>query len=193
MRWAEIRGVLAFAATIAAIVFSWRYIESRPIEEVTTATTTTTTTTTTTLVPTTTTTPAQAAAATCGRAAEFVAEAALIPDGSTPGPLARLALSFWSDLEVLAPAEAQIEIGAVVTYYRSYLDTAEPFDFDTVKIILEGDKEKFQQLVTRPAPGLGASREMVTTLCGIEVPNQPSISARSFDDLEDRLLDPPDD
>lgn len=193
MGWAEIRGVLAFVAIIAAIAFSWRLIESRPIDEVTTVTTTTTSTTTTTVVVTTTTTPAQAAAATCARAAEFNAEAALIPDGSTPGPLARLALSFWSDLEVLAPAEAQIEIGAVVTYYQSYLDTAEPFDFDTVAIILEGDKEKFQQLVTRPAPGLEASRAMVATLCGTEVPSQPSISARSFDDLEDRLLDPPDD
>lgn len=193
MRWAEFRGVLAFVGIVAAIVFSWRYIESRPIDETTTVTTTTTTSTTTTLVATTTTTPAQAVEATCARAAEFSAEAALIPDGSTPGPLARLALSFWSDLEVLAPADAQIEIGAVVTYYQSYLDTAEPFEFNTVKIILEGDKEKFQQLVTRPAPGLETSRTMITTLCGIEVANQPSISARSFDDLEDRLLDPPDD
>ena len=193
MRWAEFRGVLAFVAIIAAIVFSWRYIESRPLDETATVTTTTSSTTTTTLAVTTTTTPAQAIAATCARAAEFNAEVALIPNGSGPGPLARLALSFWSDLEVVAPAGAEIELGAVVTYYQSYLDTAEPFDFDTVKIILEGDKEKFEQLVTRPAPGLQASRDLIATLCQIEVPNQPSISSRSFDDLEDRLLDPPDD
>ena len=93
----------------------------------------------------------------------------------------------------MAPEEARVELGAVVTYYQSYLDTAEPFEFDTVLIILEGDKEKFEQLVTRPAPGLQASRDLIATLCQIEVPNQPSISARSFDDLEDRLLDPPDD
>ena len=91
----------------------------------------------------------------------------------------------------LAIEDAKIEIGAVVDYYASYLETAEPFEFDTVTIILEGDKEKFQQLVTRPAPGLEASRNMVAFLCQIEVPNQPSISPRSFDDLEDRLLDPP--
>lgn len=192
MRWTELRGVLAFLAIIAAIVLSWRAIESRPIDDTATVTTTTSSTTTTTVAVTTTTTPAQAVAATCARSAEFVVEAALIPDDAGPGPLARLALSFWSDLETIAPLDARIELGAVVTYYQSYLDTAEPFDFDTVRIILEGDKEKFEQLVTRPAPGLQASRDLLVNLCSTEVPGQPSISARSFDDLEDRLLDPPD-
>ena len=45
--------------------------------------------------------------------------------------------------------------------------------------------------MTRPAPGLEASEAMVQFFCGVELPGQPSISARSFDDLEDRLLDPP--
>ena len=192
MRWADVRGLLAVAVIVMAIVLSWRAIEARPISE-TTAETTSTTTSTTLAASTTTTTPRQAIDATCSRAAEFVAEAGLIPQASGPGPLARLALSFWSDLESIAIPEARIEVGAVVDYYTSYLETAEPFDFDTVTIILEGDKEKFEQLVTRPAAGLQASREMVAELCGIDVPNQPSISSSRFDELEDRLLDPPDD
>lgn len=191
-RLTELRGIVAFAAIVVVIVATWRWIEDRPIEDTTAAAiTTTTTSTTTTIRATTTTTPEQAVAATCERTAAFLAEAALIPTDAGPGPLAQLALSYWSDLEEVAVEEAKIEIGAVVGYYQSYLDTAAPFGFDSVQIILEGDKEKFEQLVTRPAPGLEASENMVAFLCGLELPGQPSISARSFDDLEDRLLDPP--
>ncbi|MEO0493312.1 MAG: hypothetical protein AAF081_07840 [Actinomycetota bacterium] len=190
-RLADLRGILAFGAIVFAIVWMWQWIEDRPIESATTVTTTTTSSTTTTSPPTTTTRVEDAINATCSRSAEFVAEAELIPDDAGPGPLARLALSYWSDLEVVAIESATIEIGAVIDYYQSYLDTAEPFGFDTVQIILEGDKERFQQLVTRPAPGLEASRTMVQFLCQIDVPDQPFISPRSFDDLEDRLLDPP--
>ena len=189
-RAAELRGIIAFAAIILVIVATWRWIEDRPIDDVaSTATTTTTTSTTTTIAVTTTTTPEEAVAATCDRTQLFLTEAELIPSESGPGPLARLALSYWSDLERVAIETAKVEITAVVAYYVSYLETAEPFNFDTVEIILEGDKEKFEQLVTRPAPGLEASEAMVAFLCGVELPGQPSISARSFDDLEDRLLD----
>lgn len=190
-RLADLRGLLAFGAIVFAIAGAWRWIEGRPIDSITTVTTITTTSTTTTVPQSTTTLLEDAVEATCRRSAEFVAEAKLIPDDSGPGPLARLALSYWSDLEVVAVESATVEIGAVVDYYQSYLDTAEPFAFDTADIILEGDKERFQQLVTRPAPGLEASRSMVTFLCQIEVPDQPYISPRSFDALEDRLLDPP--
>ena len=190
-RLLEYRGVVAFAAIVFVIAWAWQTIEERPIESTVTEATTTTTSTTTTMPITTTTAVETAIAATCTRSAEFVAEADLIPEGAGPGPLARLAFSYWSDMELLAIEDAKVEIGAVVDYYASYLETAEPFEFDTVRIILEGDKEKFQQLVTRPAPGLEASRNMVAFLCQIEVPNQPSISPRSFEDLEDRLLDPP--
>ena len=189
-RLADLRGLCVRSDRVR---YRWgmQWIEGRPIDSITTVTTTTTTSTTTTVPQSTTTLVEDAVAATCTRSAEFVAEAELIPDNSGPGPLARLALSFWSDLELVAAASTTAEIGAVVDYYQSYLDTAEPFAFDTVDIILEGDKERFQQLVTRPAPGLEASRSMVLFLCQIEVPNQPYISPGSFDALEDRLLDPP--
>ena len=190
-RLTDLRGLLAFGAIVFAIAGAWQWIEGRPIESITLITTTTTTSTTTTVPQSTTTLLEDAVEATCRRSAEFVAEAKLIPDDSGPGPLARLALSYWSDLEVVAVESATVEIGAVVDYYQSYLDTAEPFAFVTADIILEGDKERFQQLVTRPAPGLEASRSVVTFLCQIEVPDQPYISPRSFDALEDRLLDPP--
>ncbi|MEM9201964.1 MAG: hypothetical protein AAGC53_09905 [Actinomycetota bacterium] len=190
-RLAELRGLVAFGAIVLVIVGAWRWIEDRPVSDpIAAAATTTTTTTTTTVRVTTTTTPEMAAAATCERTATFLAEAELIPADAGPGPLARLALSYWSDLELIAIEDSKVEIAAVVAYYQSYLDTAEPFQFDPVQIILEGDKEKFEQLVTRPASGLEASANMVTFFCGVELPGQPSISARSFDDLEDRLLDP---
>ena len=191
-RLAELRGIAAFAVIVVVIISTWRWIEARPVEETATSvSTTSTTSTTTTLAVTTTTSPETAIAATCERTQVFVAEAELIPDDAGPGPLARLSLSYWSDLEQIAVADSQVEIEAVVNYYLSYLDTAEPFEFDPVRIILEGDKEKFEQLVTRPAPGLEAAEAMVQFFCGAELPGQPSISARSFDDLEDRLLDPP--
>ena len=191
-RLSDLRGLIAFVAIVIVIAATWRWIEDRPIDQPTvSAATTTTTTSTTTVSVTTTTTPEEAVAATCARSSLFIAEAALIPSDATPGPLAQLALAYWSDLEQVAIEGAKVEIGAVVGYYQSYLDTAEPFAFDTIDIILEGDKERFQQLVTRPAPGLEASRSMVTFLCQIEVPDQPYISPGSFDGLEDRLLDPP--
>lgn len=191
-RLGELRGIVAFAAIIIVIVATWRWIEDRPVDNIsTTGTTTTTTSTTTTIQATTTTSPEQAAIRTCERTTSFLAEAELIPTDANDGPLARLALSYWSDLEQIALEESRVEITAVVGYYQSYLDTAEPFGFEAARIILEGDKEKFEQLVTRPAPGLEASEAMVAFLCGVELPGQPSISARSFDDLEDRLLDPP--
>ena len=190
-RLVELRGIVAVAAIVITIVATWRWIEDRPIDDsAASAITSSTTTTTTTLPVTTTTTAADAAERTCQRTDQFLTEAALIPSDAGPGPLARLALSYWSDLELIAVQDAKVEIAAVVGYYQSYLDTAAPFAFDEVDIILEGDKEKFEQLVTRPAPGLEASEAMVAFFCGVELPGQPSISARSFDDLEDRLLDP---
>lgn len=189
MRWADLRGVVAVAVIVAVIVFSWRAIEARPIASTGTEATSTTTSTTT-GPTTTTTTPAAAIAVTCNRAAAFVAEASLVPADADPGPLARLALSFWSDLEPIAPDALRQELTAVIDYYEAYLETAGPFDFDPAEIILEGDKERFEQLVTRPAPGLRTARDTIVVLCGIEVPDQPSINARSFGELEDRLLDP---
>ena len=191
MRWANARGALAFVAILAAIALSWRSIESRPVDGPDVAVSPTVDSSTT-LVATSTTTPMQAVEAACVRAATFDAEVALIPNGSTPGTLARLALLFWTDLRVIAPEEAEVEVAAVISYYQGYLDTAGPFDFDTERIILEGDKEKFEQLVTRPAPGLQASRDLIATWCQIELPDQPSISSEVFDELEDSLLDPPD-
>ena len=101
-RLADLRGLLAFGAIAFAIAWTWQWIEDRPIESTTTVTTTTTTSTTTTVPQSTTTRLEDAVEATCRRSAAFVAEAKLIPDDSGPGSLARLALSYWSDLEVVA-------------------------------------------------------------------------------------------
>ena len=190
MRWSELRGVLAVVAVVVAIVVSWRTIEARPIT--TGAVDSPSTTTTVPDASTSTTSPAISPAATCARAAQFVAESALVPRDAGPGPLAGLALSFWRDLSQTAPLDLRQELPAVVDYYTAYLETAGPFDFDTTDIILEGDKERLQQLITRPAPGLGPARESVVALCGFEVPDQPWMGAEAFEELEDRLLDPPD-
>lgn len=193
MWWTQIRGTLAVGAVIVAIVLAWTRIENRPVDEITVATTSTTTTTTST---TTTLSQDDKNARICEEARVFTNLASTLDPNNDVGALARLALDFWSDAEVMATGGARGEIHAVVTYYRDYLDTAAPFDFDTARIIVEGGpdkKEKIQQLLTRPAPGLEASRGLILFGCGIEVPDQPSMGATAFEDLEDRLLNPPED
>lgn len=184
----ELRGVLVIAAVIAAIAFAWNRIENRTFTTDTRASTTTATTTTTTIASTTTTTPAQGALAVCERSQTFVDTHEALPPEAGDGDIAILAREFWSDVLELAPPDLATEIAAVVGYYESYLATGTPFDFDTPRIILEGDKEKLEQLLTRPAPGLETARGAISFGCGVDVPDQPKMSARAFDDLEDRLL-----
>jgi len=192
MRLAQLRGVLAFALVAASIAYAWTTIENRATEEAGAAVTTTSTSTTTTVALTTTTTAEQATIAICERSQLFAAQSQIIPPDLGPGPLANLSLLFWRDIREVATPDAITEVVAIIDYYEDYLATAEPFEFDTVTIILEGDKEKFEQLVTRPAPGLTTMRGFVQFLCDVELPDQPSISASGFADLEDRLFDPPD-
>lgn len=190
MWWTETRGLIAVALVVAAIAFAWTRIEN-PGTAVDVAATTTTTTTT--LPPTTTTSAEQAALEICERAQTFVDATADLADDAGPGPVAHFALDFWSDVLALAAPQIRTEVVAVVNYYESYIETAEPFEFSTTKVILGGDKERLQQLITRPAPGLVASRALIGFGCGLEVADQPRMSAKAFDELEDRLLDPPDD
>ena len=189
MRWTEIRGILAVALVIGAIVLAWTRIESHATVDETTAGTTTSTPTTTTVATTTTVDQSIANLLICQRALEFVNEVAAVPGEAGPGPVAVLAFEFWQDVLGLADGGGRAEVIAVVNYYEDYIETAGPFDYDTARIIVEGDKEKLQQLITRPAPGLDGSRALIAFGCGVDVPNQPSMDADDFEDLEDRLLD----
>ncbi|GJM38777.1 MAG: hypothetical protein DHS20C19_21440 [Acidimicrobiales bacterium] len=175
------------------IASAWAWIENRPVEDLTLTSSTTTTTTTTTVPPPTTVDQDARNLEICNDARALVDEVALLPSDAGPGPVAELALVFWQRAEALSTGAARAEMSAVVTYYEDYLETAAPFDFSTTKIILEGDKEKLQQLLTRPAPGLAESRQVIGFGCGVDVPTQPSMRASDFEDLEDRLLDPDDD
>jgi len=194
--WTELRGLLAVALVAGGIAFAWTQIEARAIDDPTTAATTTTTSTTTTVVTTTTRSVDEQNALICERARSFVDEAELVGPDAGPGPVARLALEFWREVESLTEGGVRAEVTAVVTYYEDYLRIAEPFDFDTAQIIINGvvngNKEKLQQLITRPAPGLADSRSLIS-LCGVTVPDQPFMRLSDFDDLEDRLLDIDDD
>ncbi|MEZ5243501.1 MAG: hypothetical protein R2707_00270 [Acidimicrobiales bacterium] len=193
MRWTEIRGVVAVAVAIAAIAFAWTTIESHGTTDSASTVTTTTTTTTTTVAPTTTRSQDENNLLVCERARSFVDEVAEVPAEAGPGPVAVLALSFWEDVYALTTGGARAEVVAVVSYYQDYIETAGPFDYDTSRIIVEGDKEKLQQLITRPAPGFEGSRGFIAFGCGVEVPAPPRMDADDFDDLEDRLLDDEDD
>lgn len=193
MKWTELRGTLAVALAIGAIVFAWTRIESHGTTDTTTADTTTTTSTTTTVATTTTRGQDENNLLICERARSFVDEAAEVPDDAAPGTGAVLALGFWQDVLELADGGARAEIVAVVNYYEDYIETAGPFDYDTARIIVEGDKEKLQQLITRPAPGFEGSRALIGFGCGVQVPDQPLMDADDFEDLEDRLLDDDDD
>jgi hypothetical protein len=185
--WTELRGLIAVALVAGGIAFAWTEIEGRTVADDVVGTVTTTTTTTTTIAPTTTLDNDERNLLICERARSFSEEAELVDPAAGPGPVARLALDFWRDVNGLASREVRAEMSAVVTYYEDYLETAAPFDFDTARIILEGDKEKLQQLLTRPAPGLAPSRALIS-FCGITVPDQPSMRADDFDKLERRLL-----
>lgn len=186
MWWTELRGLLAVALVAGGIAFAWTQIESRPIGDATTSSTTTTTTTTT-VATTTTLSSDQISFLICERARSFADEADLVDPIAGAGPIARLALDFWRDVERLAATGVRAEVTAVVTYYEDFLETAEPFDFNMARIIVEGDKEKLEQLLTRPAPGLENSRLLIG-LCGVVVPDKPTMRAKDFQDLEDRLL-----
>ncbi len=187
MWWTELRGLIAVALVAGGIAYAWTEIEGRATVDEEVATVTTTTTTTTTAPPTTTLDNDARNLLICERARSFAEEAELVDPAAGPGPVARLALDFWREVNELASREVQAEMSAVVTYYEDYLETAAPFDFDPARIILEGDKEKLQQLLTRPAPGLAPSRALIS-FCGVTVPDQPSMRADDFDRLERRLL-----
>ena len=189
MRWTELRGIVAVALVIAGIAFAWSRIESHTGDTETTSTTTTTTTTSTTVPPSTTLNQNDANLLICERARSFIDEAAEVPADAGPGPVAELAFSFWQDVLPLSDGGARAEIIAVVNYYEDYIETAGPFGYETAKIIVDGDKEKLQQLITRPAPGFEGSQALIGFGCGVLVPDPPRMGAKAFEDLEDRLLD----
>ena len=186
---AEIRGFLAFAAVVAAIAYVWVQLDDTPDAKAI-AVEAGTTTTTVAATSTTSTTPEQAIGVVCDRATAFAAEVANLDEDDGDGPVARLAAQFWTAVLPDLPLEARTEAVAVVEYYDSYLEVAEPFDHDPVRIIIEGDKERYEQLLTRPAPGLENSRGFILFSCGVETPDKPSMSGGSFRGLEERLLDP---
>ena len=186
---AEIRGFLAFAAVVAAIAYLWVQLDDTPDAKAV-AVASSTTTTTVAAISTTSTTPEQAIGVVCDRAAGFEADVATIDEDDGDGPVARLAAAFWAAVLPDLPVDVRAEAVAVVDYYESYLEVAEPFDYDLVRIIIEGDKERYEQLLTRPAPGLENSRGFLLFVCGVETPDKPSMSVRAFRRLEERLLDP---
>jgi len=186
----EIRGLLAFAAVVAVIAYLWVRLDDESDTKTLEVTTETSTTTTTIAASTTTTSPDQALAVVCDQARVFEEEAAAIPEDAGAGPVARLATDFWTSVLPDLPVEVRTETVAVVDYYNSYLEVAEPFDHDPVRIIIEGDKERYEQLLTRPAPGLENARGFLLFVCEAEVPDKPTMSAGGFRRLEERLLDP---
>lgn len=188
MWWTEIRGVLVVAAVIAGIALAWTAIEARPIGDVDVSATTTTSTTTTILLTTTTLSPDEANFAICDRARSFSEEASLVALNGGSGAVAELALDFWRLVHDLSGGAIKAELFAVISYYEDYIETGDPFDYDFERIIVEGDKEKLERLLTRPATGLAESRALVS-LCGVTVPDQPTMGASDFEKLEDSLLD----
>lgn len=189
VRWSELRGVIAVALVIIAIAFAWNRIERHGTDEVEGPTRTTSTTTSTTIAPTTTLTQDEKNAMICVRANALAEELVVLGPEAGEGDLAEASLAFWRDVLDLAGGGPRAEIVAVVSYYEDYIETAGPFDYDPARVIVEGDKEKYQQLITRPAPGFDGSRGLIAFGCGVEVPEQPRMDPDDFEDLEDRLLD----
>lgn len=189
MGFPEIRGFLAFFAVVAVIAWLWVRLDDAPVAK-TLAVAATTTSTTIGPQSTTTTTPEQAVALVCDRATTLRSDVEALGEDPHDAIETRLVSEFWADVLPDLPADVRTEAEAVVSYYANYLAVTEPFDHDPVRIIIEGDKEKYEQLVTRPAPGLETARGFVAFVCDIEVPDKPWMSAGGFSDLEERLLDP---
>lgn len=189
MWWTELRGIIAVGLVAAAIVIAWNVIENRDYDTETTVPAATSTSTTTTEATTTTLSQDDANALICLRAQQYANEAAALGPDPGPGPVAQLALPFWRDVAELATGSGATEIVPVVAFYEDYLATAGPFDFDPARVIVEGDKEKFEFLMTRPTNGLDEWRSLIGFACQIEVPDKPSMTQRAYDDLEERLLD----
>lgn len=186
---AELRGFLFFAAVVAAIAVIWvRLDDESEAEKADVEVATTTTSSTTTLPPTTTTDPAIALRSVCDQALAFAGSVEQLTEDDDETEI-RLAAQFWNSALPDLPSDVQIEAVAVLEYYNSLLDVAEPFDFDPVRIIVEGDKERYEQLLTRPAPGLDTARGFIVFTCSIEVPDKPWMSEKEFKNLEERLLD----
>lgn len=187
----ELRGFLVFAAVVVAIAYLWVRLDDETVTKATeTTATTTSSSTTTTVVASPTVPPDQDLTGVCEQAQEFASAAAAVPEDDGIGPVARLAADFWASVLPDLPDEVRVETAAVVDYYESYLEVAEPFDHDPVRIIIEGDKERYEQLLTRPTPGLENARGFLLFVCDAEVPDKPSMSAGAFSSLEERLLDP---
>lgn len=185
----QVRGLVAFAAVVAAIAWLWEWSEHRQSDPAAVVATTTTTTTTTTVAAPTTTTPEQARQAVCERSRRFADEAAIIPESLGPGTLAELAIDYYADLRQIVETEIDAEIVSVIAHYRDFIATGEPYDYNVTDIILQGgDKEKYEQLVTRPFPGLQTVRGHILAQCAVDTPDQYRVDARWFNDLEDRLL-----
>jgi len=192
VRAAEIRGFIAFIAVIGAIVFAWNRIAA--VDTTTdaaseTTSSTSSTTTTTTLVGPTTTTQEQAVAAICART-EDLQLAIFVDSGGSEVVINQLLAQYWADVFDVASPDVRVELAAVVNFYERYVEVGEPFGYDTEAIIEDGDKERWEQLVTRPPAALEENRALVAFLCGAELPEPIELTESEFERIEARV-DPP--
>lgn len=174
---------------IAAIVGAWQWIESRPIDPVTLTVPSTSTSSTTTVPTTTTLTAEEKSILICLRSAVYGNDVLAVSEDAGAGPLVFLGLSFWQEILELSSGGLRAEALAVIGYYEDFIEIGSEFDYDYERIIVEGDKEKLELLLTRPAPGLTSASAVIEFGCAIEVPDKPSMTARTFERLEERLLD----
>lgn len=174
---------------IGVIAATWQWIEARPIDPVTVTVTTTSTSSTTTVAPTTTLSADDKLVLICLRSAGYANDVAAVTDDQGAGPLVDLGLEYWQEIQNLSTGSMVAEVGAVIGYYEDFVEIGVGFDYDYERIIVEGDKEKLELLLTRPAAGFDDAANLIAFGCGVEVPGTPSMAARTFERLEDRLID----
>lgn len=176
----ERRGELAFALVALLIVVLWVALDQPAAEQAETSTAPTTTVTSTT----TSTVPVDADEVICDLSGDYVEAASEIPSDDTYGPLSELSLAYWQELLPLVDATLRIEIVAVVDHYDELIEVAKPLDYDSLTIISDGNRERFEQLITRPANGLEIAEAFVAELCEVELPEQPVLTSSEFRSLE---------
>lgn len=184
----QLRGAIAFGVVCLTIGIIWVRLSddaevTRTQSEVAAAAATTTSTTTTSTT-TTTTSPQQALDLVCARVDAYMIDVYVSGDENK---IPELALALWTDLKPMVDSSVAGEISAVIEYYQSYLEVAQPFDFDPTTIIRDGDSERFERLMTLPASGLDASAGFVGLGCGIELPPKPSMTQAEFDKIDAKV------
>ncbi len=191
--WGErIRGIIAVGVVCAAIGIAFVTIDAGGDEDTTTASTSTT------VAPTTsTTTTVPDETADFDRLCELTTELyTTLVEGSVfdIGHETRALETFYTGAATLNLDFLTPEYQAAARHYQQYNAVGGPFGYDTERILSESDDaDRWVSLVTRPAVGVDESRAHVLFICGVDLPEAPSVDEEDIEEILEDIADEEDD